>query len=810
MKSSGLICVTGMNRTVAGCALMFLFLISTGIVSSQSRVHYAGKDIFISGINIAWVNFAGDIGPNPPDMNQFRTEFQTVHANGGNVMRFWLHTNGSQTPVFNGSGFVTGPGPVAIQNLKQILAAAKQNDIGLILCLWSHDMLNQSELDTVELHRNARLLNDTAYTNAYIRNALIPMVDSLKGNPAIAAWEIFNEPEGISNEFGWGGDDHVPMKSIQRCINLMAGAIHRADPSALVTSGAVTFQTLTDFNPGPVAGRLPKTAANSSASNLQTAADNFNIRHRSNSTAEEYREYIEKLAAAGDTNYYRDDRLKAVGGDNLGTLDFYCVHYYNGDGDNFNPFLYPCSHWGLNKPVVAAEFHVNEENGIPHSSLYPTLYQNGYAGAMAWSWTDFPVAGPMSEIQTWATLSYMFANYRNDVIIFPTTGSIYVFNATPGTIEKTDTTILRWDTEPGSVVTLDGNSVSVKDTLLVHPLVTTTYTMIARGVVQDTNKIVVTVLPTGRIVIFRAIPVQIGTGEPVILVWHVVKGSTVTLNGAFVPAADSISMVPDPANSSYTLIAKGDEQDSITIDLQILSPDQVDRAYQAYVTASSNDTVAYAFSDPQHITDGNNFSRWQAAASPAVQTVQLDLGRLDSINQVVIRWGNKAYAKMYSLQASPDLVNWSELVYQSSGNGGPGYVETLTGFNEVARYLQLILKSQSSNGAYSIAEILASGSVATGVAVQNSTIPAVYALSQNYPNPFNPSTQINFAVPKAGHVELTVYNAIGQRVAELINRPLDAGNYLAKFDASKLSSGIYFYAIRAGSFFQAKKMILLK
>jgi len=810
MKSTGTYFRNTVAQKFAALVLLFLFFIPTETVISQARIPYAGRNIFISGMNVAWVNFSGDIGPNPPDLAQFQTEFQTVHSNGGNVMRFWLHTNGTQTPAFNANGFVTGPGPIAIQSLKQILALAHQYNIGLILCLWSHDMQNLSEMDTVRLHRNAKLLTDTAYTNAYIRNALIPMVDSVKGNPAVVAWEIFNEPEGITNEFGWSGDAHVPIASIQRCVNLMAGAIHRTDPAALVTSGAVTFQTLTDVpTTGTVEGGLNKSISRLSSADQQVAAQAFNSRHRLNMTGAEYLEYIQKTSAANNSNYYRDDRLKAAGGDTLGTLDFYCVHYY-AQGTPLSPFVHAASFWGLTKPIVAAEFYMQATDGVPALSLYPWLYNNGYAGAMMWSWSDFgnPVTNYAAD--TWTSLNYMFANYRNDVITNPTTGSIYVFSATQSTIEKTDTTVLRWDAEPGSVVKLDGSSVSVKDSMLVHPLVTTTYTLTASGVVQDTTRFVLTVLPTGRIVSFKVLPVQVGTGEPVSVIWHVVKGSAVTLNGAGVPTSDSISVVPVPANGSYTLIGKGDEEDSITIQLQILSPDQVDRAYQAYVTASSNDTVAYSFSDPQHVTDGNNFSRWQAAASPVAQWVLLEFGRTDTINRVVIRWGNSQYAKLYYIQTSVDKTNWSVIADQENGTGGTSSVETWTGFNTVARYLELVMVGHGSNGAYSVAELSAYGSPATGVRTDNSQVPVVYSLAQNYPNPFNPATTIKYSLAKSDRVKLAVYDLLGRQVASLVDGKQNAGDYVVRFDAAALSSGMYFYRIETGSFTQVKKMMLLK
>jgi len=101
----------------------------------------------------------------------------------------------------------------------------------------------------------------------------------------------------------------------------------------------------------------------------------------------------------------------------------------------------------------------------------------------------------------------------------------------------------------------------------------------------------------------------------------------------------------------------------------------------------------------------------------------------------------------------------------------------------------------------------------TDVSVKNisTEIPANYSLSQNYPNPFNPSTTIRFALPKASDVTLKVYNINGQEVATLINgMNMNAGTSEYTFDASKLSSGVYFYSIQAGNFKDTKKMILVK
>jgi len=89
-------------------------------------------------------------------------------------------------------------------------------------------------------------------------------------------------------------------------------------------------------------------------------------------------------------------------------------------------------------------------------------------------------------------------------------------------------------------------------------------------------------------------------------------------------------------------------------------------------------------------------------------------------------------------------------------------------------------------------------------------IPEVFSLQQNYPNPFNPSTTIKFSIPEQTNVTLKIFNSIGQEVASLLNGEMAAGNHSVDFNASKLSSGVYFYRIDSPSFTSTKKMILIK
>jgi len=98
----------------------------------------------------------------------------------------------------------------------------------------------------------------------------------------------------------------------------------------------------------------------------------------------------------------------------------------------------------------------------------------------------------------------------------------------------------------------------------------------------------------------------------------------------------------------------------------------------------------------------------------------------------------------------------------------------------------------------------------TSVSTTGTIIPVEYSLSQNYPNPFNPVTKINFAIPKQGFVAIKVFDILGREVSKLVSEVKAPGNYSVDFDASALSSGIYFYRLESNGFTDIKRMVLVK
>ena len=98
----------------------------------------------------------------------------------------------------------------------------------------------------------------------------------------------------------------------------------------------------------------------------------------------------------------------------------------------------------------------------------------------------------------------------------------------------------------------------------------------------------------------------------------------------------------------------------------------------------------------------------------------------------------------------------------------------------------------------------------TGITENPEIIPEDINLSQNFPNPFNASTMIEFSLNRAENINLKVYDILGRKIATLISGQMSAGVHRINFDASRFSSGYYFYKLQIGDYSETKRMMLLK
>ncbi len=740
----------GSNYVISALALLFLFQ-AQGVTQTLDVVKYDGKDVFLSGINVAWVNYSADLGPNAPSLSDFRTIFQKVRNSGGNALRLWLYTTGANAPTYNSQGYVSGPGPVAIQNLREILSLAHQYRVGLILCLWSFDMLGKHEgLDSTLLYDNEKMLTDTSYTMAFVRNALTPLVDSVKTSPAIIAWEVCNEPNGmVTGMEYYTQDPTVPMSAIQQFTNLIAGGIHRADPGALVTIGAGSFSILTDVNM-PAATRKSEleTISSMSPGELQAMTENFNVAHRLNLTTEEMQNYLERVASLPDSNYFSDRNLIAAGGDSLGTLDFYCDHYYG--GGSLSPFTHNFSYWQLDKPVAVAEFYMQNTDGVVATSLLQTLYQNGYAGALVWSWTDFPKTpnNPNNAASdTWASLQQMWNSYRQAVDVFgadwplvsivnPVNNGLYPdstqMTLTAAVVDTSDTvSLVKFYGADSLLASVTVPSDTSTDTLFY----TYEWKNLAPG-----NYSVTAVAENRQGQTDSSAAVSFSLGTPPM---------------TYLPANKAVTN-----NSSIALKSDGTVQGGSYFDIE---------------TNDSNATVTWTF---DNIASAGvypiSFGYELHYQSPKTQFVNVNGARVDT---VVFQGSTSAWQ---SETISVPLVQGTNTV-QMQISWGWMYLSYLGVPTEV------------------ITPVLQEPIVATS-----------YSLSQNYPNPFNPTTKIEFSLPSEQRVSLVVYDVLGQKVQVLLNQKMSPGTHMVNFNGASLASGVYFYRLVAGSYVKTMKMLLLK
>jgi len=220
--------------------------------------------------------------------------------------------------------------------------------------------------------------------------------------------------------------------------------------------------------------------------------------------------------------------------------------------------------------------------------------------------------------------------------------------------------------------------------------------------------------------------------------------------------------------------------------------------YQAVAFVdSSNGMAGSNNNDIVKTTDGG--TTWTAVAIPS------DLTNFSTINMTGLKDGSKTIwmsvnvgTSAYNLYFTTDLgTTWTSITT-------PDEI-LLSGMQHIQFLTPTLGYAGGSNG------VMYKYSIPVTAINDKNIIPANYNIFQNFPNPFNPSTSIQYQIPENAFVSIRVYNSLGQQAAVLVNGMETAGTHQVQFNAANLSSGIYFYVIKAGEkFFSTRKMILLK
>ncbi|GAB5409837.1 MAG: hypothetical protein BalsKO_22020 [Balneolaceae bacterium] len=916
-----------MKARVSIFIILFLVLIPQLLrAQSDNRIPFNNQELWLNGGNIAWVNFARDVGPGTTPISDFAQMYNQVRENGGNTMRFWVHITGGTTPEWSGNNVVS-PGAGTIEDLEQILDLAWENNTGLILCLWSFDMLRISNGTTIT-NRAKALLEDSTLTKTYIQNSLIPMVEALGDHPALLAWEIFNEPEGMSNEFGWDFNRHVPMSAIQRFVNQTAGAIHRTNPKALVSNGAWSFHALSN------------------------------------------------TANANSKNYYSDNELINAGKDSLGTLDFYMVHYYEWAGTALSPFHNDKDSWGLDKPVVVGEFGIPADNlfGLPKDDMYEELYNRGYAGALVWQWVDW-YQNRGNYADSWLRgldqMNYIQETYPAEVNIKNVLPSIRSFNASLSEIEAGGQTELSWEVLNSITLELNGEMVDSIGTKVVAPMETTNYWLVATGLEgnKDSSSVTVQVVPAGEINRALGQPSRSSTYETCCgldrlptrafdgdnntrwsSAWSDGTGDTeVDPNTDSNPNSEWIDVDLGVAHEVNSVLFNWEAAYSTDYDIQT-SFDGINwnTVYSENNSDGGVDSVIFEEKELARFVrmQGNNrstefgHSLWEFEVRGAVSiiqppevkitspdegkgipvgfnvTVQADAqdsdGEIEYVSFFydgdsigvdltapfsftitnILEGEHEIYAKTkdddgfyvqspsVSIEGRTDIFSIRLEAEEATLSGATNVVPGTAGASKgasvsmegsgsirwenlnlpvgeeyeitIRHFLPFDYKEQklSINGevvdtlsfdepfqqwkdlktTVSSEEVIQSISIdhfwgymdfdyidinIEGVTVsieqeEIDDLPSELRLNQNYPNPFNPSTNISFTIPNRSLVTLKIFNSLGQEVATIVDGIQSSGNHSVLWDASSVSSGVYFYQLVSGNEIQTRKMILIK
>jgi hypothetical protein len=406
----------------------------------------------------------------------------------------------------------------------------------------------------------------------------------------------------------------------------------------------------------------------------------------------------------------------------------------------------------------------------------------------------------------------IMGGWAADSILNSPAGFIRTFNASSQKYEQGDSIKLWWETSKGSQITINGITVNETDSMIVHPLGTAPYTLIAQGpLYSDTSIITLQYLPPGTVKSLNANPkvLEKDAGDSTLIQWTTSKGSTVKFENVSVPMNSSMYVTPT-MTTTFTLVASGDVVDTERIIVPVMDAELINQAAGQTVKAFSS----IRNYPPESVVDGDTGTAWISSSQVTGQWIYVDMGKTHSIDRIVLKWGTR-YATSYIIQSISSTGIIKNLSSITAGDGG---IDDISGLGGTGRVVRIMCNARNiADSGYVLKEFeIYTPPRSVGVQDQPVDIPVSFSLAQNFPNPFNPTTTINFTLSTRSAVRIEIFDVLGRKIIELVNGELDAGRHTTQWKAD-VCSGLYFYRMEAFprnkpsvSFTQTKAMLVLK
>lgn len=315
---------------------------------------------FLTGANLPWINYGWDFGPcawgRGYRPEAFDAAFRDLASRGANCVRLWVFGDGRASPSFDLStpatrSLTTGLHPEFYADFEDMLNKAQKHGIKVMPVLWDFIAMNvpnkPGDKPTPQQGGHGALFSDPNLANAFMENALRPLIQRFGSHPAVAAWDIFNEPEWCVADAGADATtaQKVPLAAMRTFIGRAASIIHNeGGPGTLVTVGSASVKWSWE---------------------------------RGETRPEWCSDFWGDAALVASNN-----------GDPAAFLDFGQTHYYPWMKKEIDPFVNQPETYcgGRPKPLIIGEAQANLLKTYSAAALLRNAREKGYAGLLYWSY----------------------------------------------------------------------------------------------------------------------------------------------------------------------------------------------------------------------------------------------------------------------------------------------------------------------------------------------------------------------------------------------------------------------------------------